>query len=195
MPPSPPLLRRVLALFVATLALGHASRASDPSPAGSSPPDACSGTFDASVDARAASCATISGTLLVTARVLRAFTAASPSGGTLRRVDGDVLVRDNHLERSLNDAFPALRSVGGSVVLAADAEDVLVATAPPHDLSARNAFEVAITGLVEGAGAVVVEAGPWRALLTAAAARELDLETGRRAWLVVKTHGWRVLAG
>ena len=117
MPPSPPLLRRVLALFVATLALGRASRASDPSPAGSSPPDACSGTFDASVDARAASCATISGTLLVTARVLRAFTAASPSGGTLRRVDGDVLVRDNHLERSLNDAFPALRSVGGSVVL------------------------------------------------------------------------------
>ena len=47
-----PLLRRVLALFVATLALGRASRASDPSPLSSSPPDACSGTFDASVDAR-----------------------------------------------------------------------------------------------------------------------------------------------
>jgi molybdate transport system ATP-binding protein len=85
--------------------------------------------------------------------------------------------------------------VGGSVVLAVDAEDVLVATARPAGLSARNAFEVAITGLVEGGGAVVVEAAAWRALLTASAAAELGLEPGRRVWLVVKTHGWRVLAG
>lgn len=84
---------------------------------------------------------------------------------------------------------------GRPVVLAADAEDVLVALEEPHALSARNAFAVTVDALVEGEGAVLVEAGPWRALLTAAAARELELEAGTAAWLVVKTHGWRVLAG
>jgi len=86
-------------------------------------------------------------------------------------------------------------AVGASVVLAADAEDVLVATEEPHALSARNAFEADITALSEDAGTVMVEAGPWRALLTASAARALSLEQGRRVHLVVKTHGWRVLAG
>jgi molybdate transport system ATP-binding protein len=84
---------------------------------------------------------------------------------------------------------------GAEVVLAADAEDVLVATDEPHALSARNAFEAQITALVEDAGTVLVEAGAWRALLTASASRALSLEPGRRIFLVVKTHGWRVLAG
>ena len=85
-------------------------------------------------------------------------------------------------------------AVGGAIVLAADAEDVLVASEEPRGLSARNAFRVELTGLVEEAGAVLVEAGQWRALLTAAAARSLGLAPGASAWLVVKTHGWRVVA-
>jgi len=89
---------------------------------------------------------------------------------------------------------PGLEPDAG-IVLAADAEDVLVATEAPHALSARNAFEVEVTALVDDAGTVLVEAGPWRALLTASAARALELAVGRRVFLVVKTHGWRVLAG
>ena len=75
-------------------------------------PNVCEGSFDASLNANAAACDVVTGSLLVSARLPRAFDDAR-----LARVDGDVLVRDNAVETSLRGAFPALTRVGGDVVV------------------------------------------------------------------------------
>jgi molybdate transport system ATP-binding protein len=84
---------------------------------------------------------------------------------------------------------------GTEAVLAVGAEEVLVAVEEPRGLSARNAFSGEVDELIEAGGSVWVRSGDWLAHLTAAAARELELAPGRRVWLVVKTHSWRVVAG
>lgn len=85
--------------------------------------------------------------------------------------------------------------LGAPVLLAVDAEEVVLAVEEPRGLSARNVFTVTVDGLGGEAGSVFVRAGPWVVHLTRASARELELAPGRRVWLVVKTHSWRVLAG
>jgi len=75
------------------------------------------------------------------------------------------------------------------------AEEVSVARRPPTDLSARNV----VPGTVEGMrtlddGSVLVCAGGWLARLTPASVEELEIEEGQAVVLLVKTHGWRVVA-
>jgi molybdate transport system ATP-binding protein len=86
-------------------------------------------------------------------------------------------------------------SPGSQVVLATGAEEVLVATQPPQGLSARNVVAGRVDDLMAVAGSVYVRVGPWRARLTPAAVKELDLAVGRQVWLVVKSHSWRVVMG
>lgn len=85
--------------------------------------------------------------------------------------------------------------VGAAVLLAVDAEDLLVATAPPAELSARNAVAGLVEELIEAGASTYVRVGAWFAHLTPAAVAELGLEPGRPVWLVAKSHSWRVVAG
>jgi molybdate transport system ATP-binding protein len=84
---------------------------------------------------------------------------------------------------------------GAGIFLTLDAEDLLLATAPPHGLSARNAVAGAVDELIAVGTSVYVRVGPWLAHLTPAAVTELQLRTGTPVWLVAKTHSWRVVAG
>ncbi|MCB1056642.1 MAG: ATP-binding cassette domain-containing protein [Acidobacteria bacterium] len=83
---------------------------------------------------------------------------------------------------------------GAEVVLGVGAEEVLIATDQPSGLSARNVLGAVIDELVTLGSVVYVRAGGWYARLTPAAVGELELETGRPIWLVIKTHSWRVVA-
>ena len=71
------------------------------------------------------------------------------------------------------------------------AGDILLATSPPHDLSARNVIEGRIVAL-ETRGALIrarVDCGvEFIVHLTPGATRTLELAQGRRVWLVLKTH-------
>ncbi len=86
-------------------------------------------------------------------------------------------------------------AVGGSVLLAVGASEVLVASERPVGLSARNVVEVVVDELARVGEAWLVRAGPWLAHLTTEAVRELGVVVGGRVWMVVKTHAWRVVAG
>jgi len=86
-------------------------------------------------------------------------------------------------------------SPGAEILLAIDAEDLLLATAPPHGLSARNAVAGRVDELIPAGASVYARVGPWLAHLTLAAVAELGLTAGTPVWLVAKTHSWRVMAG
>ena len=86
-------------------------------------------------------------------------------------------------------------AAGAAVLLAVRADEVMVATARPAGLSARNAVEAELEALEEGDGVVLARAGAWVVHLTPGAVRELGLAAGRRVWMVTKTHSWRVVAG
>ncbi|HEY4574224.1 MAG TPA: TOBE domain-containing protein, partial [Thermoanaerobaculia bacterium] len=81
------------------------------------------------------------------------------------------------------------------ILLTIDAEDLLLANAPPHGLSARNAVAGTIDELIPAGTSVYAQLGPWLAHLTPAAVKELGLAAGAPVWLVAKTHSWRVVAG
>ena len=81
------------------------------------------------------------------------------------------------------------------LMLAIDAEDLLLATAPPIGLSARNAVAGRVEELIPVGTSVYARVGPWLAHLTPAAVAELNLAAGMPVWLVAKTHSWRVVAG
>ncbi|PYQ64508.1 MAG: molybdenum ABC transporter ATP-binding protein [Acidobacteria bacterium] len=84
---------------------------------------------------------------------------------------------------------------GAEILLTIDAEDLLLATAPPRGLSARNAVAGTIDELIPAGTSIYVRVGPWLAHLTPAAVKELGLAAGEPVWLVAKTHSWRVAAG
>jgi molybdate transport system ATP-binding protein len=84
---------------------------------------------------------------------------------------------------------------GAELLLAIDAEDMLVATTLPVGLSARNAVAGRIDELIPIGASVYARVGPWLAHLTLAAVAELGLAAGTPVWLVAKTHSWRVVAG
>jgi len=84
---------------------------------------------------------------------------------------------------------------GAEILLAIDAEDLLIATLPPAGLSARNAVAGRVDELIFLGPSVYVRVGPWLAHLTLAAVDELGLRVGTPVWLVAKTHSWRVAAG
>ena len=110
-----------------------------------------------------------------------------PEGGTTEvRLEGGEAVTIPHTP----DLAP-----GAGLLLTIDAEDLLLATAPPHGLSARNAVAGEIDELIPVGTSVYVRVGPWIAHLTPAAVAELGLTAGTPVWLVAKTHSWRVVAG
>jgi molybdate transport system ATP-binding protein len=86
-------------------------------------------------------------------------------------------------------------AAGAGVLLAVRADEVMVATARPAGLSARNAVEAVIEELEAEDGVVLARAGVWVVHLTPGAVRELGLAAGGRVWMVTKTHSWRVVAG
>jgi molybdate transport system ATP-binding protein len=107
-----------------------------------------------------------------------------------RPADGVMRVSLDHaaceIEVPLGDAEP-----GTEVRIAIRAGDILVATAPPHFLSARNILPGTIESL-EVRGTIValrVKAGAiFHVHVTPGAVRALDLSPGLLVWLVIKTH-------
>jgi molybdate transport system ATP-binding protein len=92
------------------------------------------------------------------------------------------------------------RPIGAAVTLAIRAEDVLVATALPSGLSARNVYAARVVA-AERAGAdftlrleTDAPATAWLARLTPGAVDSLGLTAGARAWIAVKSHSVRLIA-
>ena len=85
----------------------------------------------------------------------------------------------------------ATRRLGDRVRIAIRAGDILLATAKPENLSARNVIEGRILAM-EPRGTLVrarVDCGvEFIVHLTPGATRSLQLSEGRRVWLVLKTH-------
>jgi molybdate transport system ATP-binding protein len=108
----------------------------------------------------------------------------------LREADGVMRVR---LGQSACEIEVPLgySQVGDCVRLAIRAGDILLATARPQGLSARNVIEGRIIAM-ERRGALVsarVDCGVvFTVHVTLGAVRSLNLEEGRQAWLVLKTH-------
>ena len=107
-----------------------------------------------------------------------------------RLADGVMRVSLDHaaceIEIPLGDAEP-----GSEVRVAIRAGDILIATEPPHFLSARNILPGTIVSL-EKRGTMVaiqVKAGTlFQVHVTPGAIRALDLSPGLLVWLVIKTH-------
>ncbi len=85
----------------------------------------------------------------------------------------------------------------GRAVYAVAPEDILVSTHPPAHVSARNVFPGRVISLDVSAGGtwirVAADGIEWTVRLTRAAAEDLGLEPGARAWLAIKTHAFRRL--
>ena len=78
------------------------------------------------------------------------------------------------------------------------AGDILVSTAAPTGLSARNIFPGTITALTQRDVMVIATVDCGMSLevhLTPGACSELHLEKGRKVWLVVKTYSCLVMEG
>ncbi len=76
------------------------------------------------------------------------------------------------------------------------AGDILLASSSPHGLSARNVFSGTITSIERRDVMVVARVASGAEIevhLTPAASADLNLATGRRVWLVVKTYSCQVL--
>jgi len=87
--------------------------------------------------------------------------------------------------------------VGEQIQVAVRAGDVLVATERPRHLSARNILEGEVVGLEQRGPTVVARIAvgvPLEVHLTPGAVQALQLVSGRRVWVVIKTYSWRVLA-
>jgi len=82
-------------------------------------------------------------------------------------------------------------------VFAVAPEDVLVSNRPLLGISARNVLPGTVASLEvgESSGRVRIRAQgiEWSALLTRAAAEDLELSPGRAAWVAIKTHAFRRL--
>lgn len=114
-----------------------------------------------------------------------------PAGGTMTcRVAGSQV----EIEAPLGRLAAGQRARAGI-----RAGDIIIATAPPHFLSARNVLNGTIVQLRSNGGAVIatVECGGVRfqSTLTTGAQTALDLREGGAVWLVMKTHSWHLLVG
>jgi molybdate transport system ATP-binding protein len=100
-------------------------------------------------------------------------------------VSGRDRVRTAACELSL----PLPEGASGAVRLACHASDVLLARERPARISARNVVPTRILSLEPAGGSVLVavEDPPLRALVTAEAARELDLRPGETVFVVLKS--------
>jgi molybdate transport system ATP-binding protein len=82
-------------------------------------------------------------------------------------------------------------AAGSRVNIAVRAGDILLATEPPRGLSARNVMEGRIRSLEQRGTMMMasVDCGVTFVVhVTPGAVRALELTTGRRVWLVLKTH-------
>jgi molybdate transport system ATP-binding protein len=108
----------------------------------------------------------------------------------LREADGVMRVRLNDSPCELEVPL-GYAAAGDRVRVAVRAGDILLATARPEGLSARNVIEGRIVAM-ETRGTLVrarVDCGvEFIVHLTLGAARTLDLADGHRVWLVLKTH-------
>jgi molybdate transport system ATP-binding protein len=116
----------------------------------------------------------------------RAVRHNAAGGSTEVRLDGGEAVTIPHT--------PDLAE-GADLLLSIDAEDLLLATAPPVGLSARNAVAGRIDELIAVGSSIYARVGPWLVHLTPAAVTELGLAAGSPVWIVAKTHSWRVVVG
>ena len=108
----------------------------------------------------------------------------------LRETDGVMRVR---LQESACEIEVPLgyAAAGSHVQVAVRAGDILLATEKPHGLSARNVLEGSIMSMEQRGTMVIarVDCGiTFVVHVTPGAVRALELVTGRRAWLVLKTH-------
>jgi molybdate transport system ATP-binding protein len=95
----------------------------------------------------------------------------------------------------------AARAPAEAVRLAVRAGDILLATAKPQGLSARNVICGSIESIADRAGVVevIVACGgdgntvPLRIHVTRGAQRELALHTHQPVWLIIKTHSIQLL--
>ena len=116
--------------------------------------------------------------------VLTAIVVEHRPGDGVMRVSLDHAACE--IEVPLGDAEP-----GTEVRVAIRAGDILIATEPPHFLSARNILPGTIVSLeTRGAmAALQVKAGTlFQVHVTPGAVRALDLSPGLLVWLVIKTH-------
>ncbi|TXN61627.1 TOBE domain-containing protein, partial [Methylobacterium sp. WL6] len=83
------------------------------------------------------------------------------------------------------------RAIGSVVRVRVPARDVLIATAVPSGLSARNILSGRVAALIPAGNAVMVEVACGGAVLaarlTGAAVRDLDLAVGRPVHAVIKS--------
>jgi len=89
------------------------------------------------------------------------------------------------------------RAPGAHVALVVRAEDVLVSTAAPQGLSARNVFAARVTTSARAGADVTLRCSldggtAMLARLTPSAMQALGIENGSRVWLAVKSHSLRV---
>jgi molybdate transport system ATP-binding protein len=99
---------------------------------------------------------------------------------------------DTEIEVPLSDA-----SLGDAIRVAIRAGDILVANQQPTGLSARNVLTGTLTALAAQGPTMVasVDAGvPFTVHLTPGGVQALDLQTGDRVWLVIKTYSCRIIA-
>ena len=88
--------------------------------------------------------------------------------------------------------------VGTKLRIGIGAGDILLATARPQGLSARNIVSGEVVSLIERdvIVAAMVDCGVnMEVHLTLAARDELKLQPGREVWLIVKTHSCHLMAG
>jgi len=88
------------------------------------------------------------------------------------------------------------QAAGARVRVAVRSADLVLATAEPRGLSARNLLRGRVARVEPRAGQTLVhvEAGvTWAASVTRQSLRELELETGKPVWLAFKTYAVRVL--
>ena len=114
----------------------------------------------------------------------------------LREADGVMRVRLG--EGACEIEVPLGYAVSGSrVQVAVRAGDILLATERPHGLSARNVIEGCIVSLEQRGTMVIARVNCGAAFVvhvTPSAVRALELEAGRKVWLVLKTHSCHLVA-
>lgn len=117
-----------------------------------------------------------------------AIIAEHPAHGTMTcRIQGSTLDLEVPLSRIDRSR---------SVRIGIRAGDIMLATAAPQGLSARNVFPGTITALEQRDAMVIAEVNcgaEFEVHLTPAARESLRLEAGRNVWLVLKTYSCQVL--
>jgi molybdate transport system ATP-binding protein len=113
----------------------------------------------------------------------------------LREADGVMRVRLGETASELEVPL-GFAAAGDRVRLAIRAGDILLANVQPRGLSARNVLEGHIASLEQRGTMIIarVDCGvSFIAHVTPGAVRALELTTGRKVWLVVKTHSCHVV--